>query len=245
MLQQFGLIGYPLGHSFSKKYFQDKIDTAHLNDRIKYDTFPLPSADLIPGFLDTPHLSGFNITIPYKEAIIPFLDYKSEAVDAIRSCNVVKIKNGSLYGYNTDIDGFEKSFFALKKEIHKKALVLGTGGASKAICYVLNKRDIPFKIVSRNKTDHYLSYNDLNKDILDEYNIIINTTPLGMWPNIDACPILPYSYITKKHYVYDLVYNPDETLLLKKAKEQGATAKNGLDMLYALLEICWEIWMIK
>lgn len=244
-MSTYGLIGYPLGHSFSKLYFTEKFNKENINSI--YNLFPIENinlvSDLISSNLD---LRGFNVTIPYKQQIIPFLDEVEEEASAIGAVNVVKIieRDGKrvLKGYNSDIYGFYESIRPLIKTCHKKALILGTGGASKAIAAMLKKLNIIYTFVSRNAKDGQLSYLDIDAQIMKEYTVIINCSPVGMSPNVDEAPMLPYEYFTDEHIAYDLVYNPLETKFLKLAKEHGATTKNGLEMLYLQAERAWSIW---
>lgn len=244
-MSTYGLIGYPLGHSFSKLYFAEKFNKENINSI--YNLFPIENinlvSDLISSNLD---LRGFNVTIPYKEQIIPFLDEVEEEASAIGAVNVVKIieRDGKriLKGYNSDIYGFYESIRPLIKTCHKKALILGTGGASKAIAAMLRKLNIIYTFVSRSAKDGQLSYLDIDAQIMKEYTVIINCSPVGMSPNVDEAPMLPYEYFTDEHIAYDLVYNPLETKFLKLAKEHGATTKNGLEMLYLQAERAWSIW---
>lgn len=244
-MSTYGLIGYPLGHSFSKLYFTEKFNKENINSI--YNLFPIENinlvSDLISSNLD---LRGFNVTIPYKEQIIPFLDEVEEEASAIGAVNVVKIieRDGKriLKGYNSDIYGFYESIRPLIKTCHKKALILGTGGASKAIAAMLRKLNIIYTFVSRSAKDGQLSYLDIDAQIMKEYTVIINCSPVGMSPNVDEAPMLPYEYFTDEHIAYDLVYNPLETKFLKLAKEHGATTKNGLEMLYLQAERAWSIW---
>ncbi len=244
-MSTYGLIGYPLGHSFSKLYFTEKFNKENINSI--YNLFPIENinlvSDLISSNLD---LRGFNVTIPYKQQIIPFLDEVEEEASAIGAVNVVKIieRDGKriLKGYNSDIYGFYESIRPLIKTCHKKALILGTGGASKAIAAMLRKLNIIYTFVSRSAKDGQLSYLDIDAQIMKEYTVIINCSPIGMSPNVDEAPMLPYEYFTDEHIAYDLVYNPLETKFLKLAKEHGATTKNGLEMLYLQAERAWSIW---
>lgn len=236
----YGLIGKELKHSFSPTYFLNKFEKEGITNS-DYQLFPLKNIEDFPEFIKKhKNLKGLNVTIPYKQAIIPFLDEIDAAAKEINAVNTIQFKDGKLIGYNTDILGFEKSILPLLKKKHKKALVFGTGGASKAVVFVLKKLKIPYKLVSRSKTK--LSYTDIDEKRLKKYRILINTTPLGMFPNIEECPEIDYKSISKKHLVYDLVYNPLETTFLKKAKKQGAKTKNGLEMLEIQAEEAWKIW---
>ncbi len=239
----FGLIGYPLSHSFSKKYF-DKKFSAEKIDNAFFELFSIEKIEALHEILKlNKNLSGLAVTIPYKKEVLPFLDETDELVNKTGACNCISIRSGKLCGYNTDIMGFEGSF---KKNIsthHNKALVLGTGGAATAVEFVLKKMNIPYRSVSRkNNEADVLTYDQLNKDILQEYSIIINTTPVGTYPNVEEAPALPYEFITKEHYLFDLVYNPAETKFLQLGKEKGAVTQNGYDMLVLQAEENWRIW---
>ena len=248
-MRTFGLIGFPLTHSFSQKYFTLKFEDENINAR--YLNFPISSIDDFPElFKHHPYLAGLNVTIPYKQQVIPFLNELDSAAKDIGAVNVIKIswdsKTPHLKGYNSDIVGFRASLFPLLTIDHKKALVLGTGGASKAVVEALNLLNIDFKYVSRSpKGSDIIAYEELNEEITANHKLIINTTPLGMYPNVDNCPDIPYEAITPEHLLYDLVYNPEETLFLKKGREKGAKTKNGLEMLYLQAEEAWRIWNEK
>lgn len=241
-MQLFGLIGYPLAHSFSKKYFTEKFEKERLAD-YAYENFPVISVDKIKAILQNhPELKGLNVTIPYKEQVIPFLDEMNEMVKETGACNCIKISNEKLLGYNTDIIAFERS---LKKNLqphHSKALILGTGGSAKAVKYVLKKIDIPFLSVSRKVSEENLSYEQITPALLSEYHLIINTTPLGMFPDIAHAPSIPYDALTPQHFLFDLIYNPEKTLFLQKGEERGAMIKNGYEMLILQAEESWRIW---
>jgi shikimate dehydrogenase len=241
-MRLFGLIGYPLSHSFSKKYFTEKFETESITD-CRYELFPLTSINELPELLSiNPELEGLNITIPYKKQILPFL-HSSAIPDGLQACNCIQIKNGKLIGYNTDAIGFEKSITPLLQPHHTKALVLGNGGAAEAIVFVLKKLGIAFDIVSRKiHNGSTLTYNDISERIINDSTVIINTTPLGMYPKEDDSPDIPYQFISDKHLLYDLVYNPAKTLFLQKGKERGATIKNGEEMLALQAEESWKIW---
>lgn len=241
-MKKYGLIGNPLGHSFSQQYFRDKFRTQGIADA-DYLNFELTSLDEEISLLKRDKdLSGLNVTIPYKSAILPFLDDATEAVDTIKACNCINVVGGKWIGHNADIVGFQKSFVELLKPYHKKALVLGTGGSSKAVAYVLKEMAIDFLFITRNPKEHALSYTQLDKKTIGEYLVIINTTPLGMFPNVDAQPEIPYQYLSNMHYCYDLVYNPPLTNFLKLAAKSGASIKNGSDMLVIQAEESWRIW---
>ncbi|MEJ5994080.1 shikimate dehydrogenase [Pedobacter sp. Du54] len=246
MLRTFGLIGYPLSHSFSKKFFSEKFEKEKIAG-CTYELFPVENAESILGLInENPSLCGLNVTIPHKLAVIPFIDELDDAAAKIGAVNCIRVHQSdsgiSLKGYNTDAYGFAESLKPSLEKHHQKALVFGDGGASKAVKYVLNQFGIPYQVVSRKQTSNTLQYNELTEDILNEYKLLINTTPLGMSPNLETYPPIPYQYLNHLHLAYDLVYNPDETVFLTKAKEQGAKIKNGLEMLYLQAERSWEIW---
>jgi shikimate dehydrogenase len=242
--RQFGLIGYPLSHSFSKKYFEDKFQKLQISD-CSYTTFPLENINLFPPLLEREKgLLGLSVTIPHKETVIPYLDELDETAKEIGAVNCIKITNGKLKGYNTDAFGFKQSLRPFLDINHTKALVFGTGGASKAIGYVLKKLHIDVWFVTRTKNKNIsnsFTYQELNEEIISVCKLLVNTTPVGMHPNTDCLP-LPYSAITSQHLVYDLIYNPAETLFLKKAKEQGALISNGHNMLCFQADEAWRIW---
>jgi len=242
-MRYFGLIGYPLSHSFSKAYFNQKFEQEGIP--AQYENYPIPSIEEFPELIRKyPLLEGINVTIPYKEAILPYLHSVSEVVRKTGACNCIRIRNGRLEGFNTDVLGFEKSLLKSLQRRHDRALVLGTGGASKAVQYVLDKLRIPFTVISRtaDPSAGILSYAELNEELLYNARLWINTTPLGMHPNVDSCPPLDYAQLGSGHYLYDLVYNPAETLFLKKGKEKGAITENGHDMLLIQAEEGWKIW---
>jgi shikimate dehydrogenase len=240
---KYGLIGKNISYSFSKKYFSNKFKVFHF-DNCEYLNFDIENIKNFPDILaETKGLKGLNVTIPYKEQIIPYLDKLSKNAKTIGAVNtIVFSKKKKLKGYNTDYYGFKKSLKPLLEEHHKKALILGTGGASKAVAFALRKLKIEFDFVSRTPSEYELSYDEVNEDIFDEYQIIINTTPVGTHPNIEDCPALDYSLFTPKHIAFDLVYNPEETSFLSKAKAQGATIKNGYEMLVFQAEKAWSLW---
>ena len=242
--KRFGLIGFPLSHSFSKKYFQEKFQKLQLTD-CSYSTFPLENISQFPALLEKEkNLLGLSVTIPHKEIVIPFLDELDETAKEIGAVNCIKITNGKLKGYNTDAFGFRQSLRPFLDVNHTKALVFGTGGASKAVGYVLKKLHIDVWFVTRTKQENSsnsLTYNELNKEIISACKLLVNTTPVGMYPDTDYLS-LPYSAITPQHLVYDLIYNPTETLFLKKAKEQGASISNGYNMLCFQADEAWRIW---
>lgn len=238
----YGLIGKPLGHSFSANFFNKKFTDENIPER--YILFPLDSITELPSLLrNHPDLKGLNVTIPYKQTVIPYLDSLDKAAAEIGAVNVIKIsKDNSLKGYNSDAVGFKDSIEPLIHDHMKRALVLGTGGASKAVCYVLKMLGIEVLSVSRNSHDEVISYNDLSPEIISSHHIIVNTTPLGMWPNVDQAPDIPYHLLTPQHLCYDLVYNPETTTFMKRCAQNGATVKNGLDMLHGQALAAWRIW---
>ncbi|WP_343538918.1 shikimate dehydrogenase [Sphingobacterium thalpophilum] len=245
-MKKLGLIGFPLGHSFSKKYYLEKFQQEDIND-VDYDLYPIEHiSDFVPIYSDK-DFYGVNVTIPYKIEVMRYLDELSEEAKSIQAVNCVRIMHsddGSVYlkGYNTDAYGFETSLKPLLTPKDQKALVLGNGGAAKAVIYALNHLNIAYKLVSRTKqADHY-TYEELDASILSEYTVIINCSPVGTYPNITACPKLPYEYINENHLCYDLIYNPEETAFLRKGREQGARTKNGYEMLLLQAEKNWEIW---
>lgn len=240
MPAQYGLIGFPLSHSFSPKWFSEKFAAEGID--ATYKAFPLENIESINDLLANYPLKGLNVTIPYKTGVIDFLDELSPEVGTIGAVNCIDIRNGKRKGYNTDIIGFEQSLTPLLQPHHAKALVLGTGGAAKAVNYVLDKLGIERQSVSRNKTETTLTYQDLTEEIISSHTLIINTTPLGMPPNEDDAPPIPYNHITEKHLLYDLIYNPEETKFLQLGKQQRATTKNGHEMLILQAEASWNIW---
>lgn len=241
MKDQYGIIGYPLSHSFSPGFFNNKFREERID--AVYTAMPIADIGAFPKLLaDNPALKGLNVTIPYKEAIMPFLDELQADAKAIGAVNCIGIHKGKTTGYNTDIIGFRQSLLPLLQPRHTHALVLGTGGAAKAVKYVLAQLGISYKSVSRNTTQDGLLYSGITPEIIEEHTLIINTTPLGMYPHIDECPALPYSAMGPQHLVYDLIYNPDETRFLSLARAQGAVIKNGLEMLHIQALAGWEIW---
>lgn len=245
-MQKYGLLGYPLGHSFSKNYFNQKFDAEKIN--AEYINFEIPNIKDIKDVLkQNPDLKGLNVTIPYKEQVIPFLDDLDEDARLIGAVNVIKFSKGlfgktKLKGYNSDIIGFKQSIEPLLTETHRKALVLGTGGASKAVFQGLKQLGVGATFVSRTPKEFCITYDEITSKTMEQYTVIINTTPLGMFPNINSCPDIPYDMLTPGHLLYDLLYNPDETLFMKKGKEKGAVVKNGLEMLLLQAFAAWEIW---
>lgn len=235
-MRHYGIIGFPLVQSFSAKFFNEKFAREGID--AEYSLYPIASDELerIQHYVDT--LDGMNVTIPYKQTVIPYLERLDETAEAIGAVNVVY----KHVGYNTDCLGFIDSMKPLLREYDQKALVLGTGGASKAVCYGLRKLGVEPTLVSRTPKNGMLGYEDLNAEVMASHTILVNCTPLGMTPNIETCPDIPYAQITAQHLLYDCVYNPDETLFLKKGKAQGATTKNGMEMLYGQAKAAWRIW---
>jgi shikimate dehydrogenase len=241
-MRRFGLIGKTLSHSFSKNYFTQKFAQEHINN-CRYDLFELPTIEDLPALLlSYPDLEGLNVTIPYKQEVIPFLDEATEVVKEIGACNCIKISGGKLKGFNTDVVGFKRSLETHLLPDHDKALVLGTGGAARAVQYALQELGIEYKLVSRRKTGEGLGYEDIGEDILDQYPLIINTTPLGTYPNVDEAPPIPYKYLSPSHLLFDLVYNPAKTKFLQNGEAQGARIANGHEMLVLQAEESWRIW---
>jgi shikimate dehydrogenase len=243
-MREYGLIGFPLTHSFSKQYFEEKFSKEGLSD-CKFHNFPLKNIDEVKQVIaDHPELKGFAVTIPYKKKIIRFLDEGTDAVKQMVACNCVKIEDGKLKGFNTDVIGFERSFLKLRKSQHQKALILGTGGAADAVAYVFRKLGIDYLFVSRSRElrSMTISYRALAESLFNDYTIIVNCTPVGTFPNVDEYPVIPYQYLTSDHYLYDLVYNPSETQFLKKGAEQGAVVCNGYEMLCLQAEENWRLW---
>ncbi len=237
----FGLIGHPLTHSFSKQYFDNKFKKDGLVD-VFFELFDIKHIEEVNTLIANKSLKGFAITIPYKQQIIPFLSKASSVVEQINACNCVKVVDGKLIGFNTDVIGFEKSLLKDLKPHHTQALVLGNGGASAAVKFVLNKHKIQFKTVSRTDTNDCLKYEDLNEAMLQTHTLIINTTPLGTYPDIESFPNIPYQYLTPQHYLFDLVYNPTITAFMQKGLQQHSFVKNGYEMLAIQAEENWKIW---
>lgn len=244
-MKKYGLIGYPLGHSFSMGYFNEKFKNEAIN--AVYENFEIPDIqDITTVIGSNPDLAGFNVTIPYKEKVMDYLDYIAPEAAEIGAVNVVKVThNGEravLKGFNSDVVGFVNSIKPLLRPLHKKALVLGTGGASKAVEYGLRKLGLETIKVSRTEKNNTITYGQVTPELLSEYKVIVNCTPCGMAPHFDECPNLPYDSIDDSFLLYDLIYNPEETLFLRKGKEKDATVKNGLEMLLLQAEEGWNIW---
>lgn len=245
-MHKLGLLGKNISYSFSRGYFKSKFEREGIND-ITYENFDIEDISIFPSIIqNTEGLKGLNVTIPYKQAVMPFLDKIDEKAKAIGAVNTIKVKkNGKLVGYNTDCYGFKKSLKPYLKAHHKTALILGTGGASKAVAYVLKELGIAYEYVSRTASPNVrFTYDDLNESIIDEFEIIINCSPLGTFPNVENCPNIPYGGISEKHILYDLIYNPLETKFLKIGKEHNATTINGLKMLELQAEKSWSIWKV-
>ena len=240
-MKQYGLIGKSLGHSFSKSYFENKFIKEQIQNA-SYSNFPLESIEEFKSLIKKTTFRGLNVTIPYKSSIIPFLDELSEETKSIGAVNTIQFKNNRLIGYNTDYLGFHKAIKPFLQNTMEQALILGTGGASKAVVYALEKIGIKCLCVSRLPNEQQLNYNQLNDLVLKHHLLIVNTTPLGTAPNINECPDIPYQFITEQHLLVDLVYNPEETLFLKKGKENLANILNGKSMLIHQAEEAWKIW---
>lgn len=242
-MRLFGLVGFPLSHSFSKKYFTEKFEKEELAD-CRFENFSIESIDYFPGLVNKyPQLNGLAITIPYKQSVLQFIDDLSGIPNGLTACNCIKITNHKLFGFNTDFIGFEKSISPLLTPLHQHALVLGNGGATSAIVFALRQLGISYDVVSRKMhKGSTLTYNELNEAVLKKAKLIINTTPLGMYPNVDTCPDIPYQFIADEHLLYDLTYNPVKTLFLQKGEERGAAIKNGEEMLVLQAEENWRIW---
>ncbi|RYZ98657.1 MAG: shikimate dehydrogenase [Sphingobacteriaceae bacterium] len=262
-MRKFGLIGYPLSHSFSKKYFAEKFEKEGITDAV-YELYPIEDIKDFNKFLHTnPDLCGINVTIPYKVDVIKHIDWLDAEAKHVGAVNTIRIDKESpisvafqgevgfggddfrLEGFNTDVYGFEMSLKPFLHGHHTSALVLGNGGAAKAVSYVLDKLEIPYQSVTRRELPGTILFEDITPDMIAENKIIINTTPVGTSPDINECPPIPYEYITHQHLLYDLIYNPEQTLFLQKGAEQGAATKNGLEMLILQAEKAWEIWNSK
>ncbi len=244
-MDKYGLIGFPLGHSFSISYFNEKFQNEDIP--AEYINFEISSIDDLPEVLSsTPELKGLNVTIPYKEKVIDFLDAISPEARAIGAVNVIRITHKGnkihLKGFNSDVIGFRQSIEPLLEKCHKKALILGTGGASKAVNHGLKSLGLETVFVSRYERNGTIQYDNITPEVIEEYNVIVNCTPVGMYPHVDECPKLPYEAMNHDTLLYDLLYNPDETLFMKKGAEHGATVKNGLEMLLLQAFASWEFW---
>lgn len=240
-MDRYGIIGFPLGHSFSRAFFTEKFQKEHID--AEYVNFEIPSAHLLPEIVrSNPHLRGLNVTLPYKEAVIPMLDSMSDEAREIGAVNVIQVREGRLKGFNSDIIGFMGSLRPLLKPWHQHALVLGTGGASRAIRVGLERVGLDWTYVSRTAAEGRLTYSALTPEVMEHFQVIVNCSPVGMFPKVDACPDIPYHLLSPRHLLYDLVYNPEETLFLKRGAQQGATIKNGLEMLHLQALASWEFW---
>lgn len=241
MKNKFGLLGKDIDYSFSRAYFSKKFSSEAID--ATYDNFDIESISHFPSILkDHPNIAGMNVTIPYKESVMPFLTTIDAEAKAIGAVNTIKFDQGKLIGFNTDHYGFKKSLQPQLEKRHKRALILGTGGASKAVAYTLRQLDIKFHYVSRNPDFEELNYSDIDEDIIHSYKLIINCTPLGTYPDISRAPNIPYEAISEKHLLFDLIYNPTETIFLKQGKARGANICNGLKMLEYQAEKSWSIW---
>lgn len=242
-MKTFGIIGFPLTHSFSRHYFTEKFIKEGITDCV-YKTFPIQSIAEFPLLLkNNPDLRGLNVTIPHKQSVFQYLHTATGIPSGLKACNCIKIKDGKTFGYNTDIAGFENSILPLLKEQHKQALILGNGGAAEAVKFVLQRLNIGYQFVSRSlHNGSTLTYADLDEKIMTEHSLVINTTPVGTFPDINSCPDIPYQFLHSQHLLVDLVYNPAKTLFLQKGEEQGATIKNGFEMLVIQAEESWKLW---
>lgn len=242
-MRTFALVGRNISYSFSRKYFAEKFAKEQIAN-CEYINFDIPTIEGLPTLIrSTPTLAGMNVTIPYKEAILPLLDEQDDALIAIKACNTIKLlPSGKLKGYNTDYIGFRDSLVPYLKPHHHSALILGTGGASKAVAFALSQLGIPFQLVSRESSATAISYDELTKELIESHSLIINTTPLGTFPKTEAFPAIPYQWITSRHLLYDLIYNPERTTFLCKGAAQGATILNGYPMLVLQAEAAWKIW---
>ena len=245
-MDKYGLIGYPLGHSFSRTFFNQKFAAEHID--AEYVNFEIQDVKELKNILkENPNLRGLNVTLPHKTNVIALLDEMDDDARQIGAVNVIKFIKGrfgklKLKGYNSDVIGFKQSIEPLLNETHHKALILGTGGASKAVFQGLKQLGIESLYVTRTPKKDCIVYEDITPQILEQYTVIVNTTPLGMYPHINSAPTIPYELLTSGHLLYDLLYNPDETLFMKKGKEKGAVVKNGLEMLLLQAFAAWEIW---
>ncbi|MBL7704853.1 MAG: shikimate dehydrogenase [Taibaiella sp.] len=239
-MKVYGIIGKSLQHSFSPRYFNNKFSDYNID--AVYEAFELENIDAFPGLLRQKQLAGINVTIPYKEQVIPFLDELDPSAESIGAVNCIQAHKGRLVGYNTDITGFTRSLQPLLKAQHRRALVLGTGGAAKAIQQGLQQLDIPYTVVSRSGVPGTISYPQIDEQVMNTHPIIINTTPLGTFPDITEKPDLPYDYLNTNHLLYDLVYNPEITAFLQEGRQRAAQVKNGFEMLCIQAEAGWDIW---
>lgn len=240
-MDKYGLIGFPLGHSFSRGFFTEKFAREGID--AEYVNFEIPDASMLLDVIrDNPELRGLNVTLPHKQAVIPLLDELSDEAKEIGAVNVIRVRDGKLKGFNSDIIGFTESIKPLLQPWHKKALILGTGGASRAIRVGLTRLGIEWTYVSRTPREGMLTYSDLTADVMQQYMVIVNCSPVGMFPKTGEAPNIPYELLTPKHLLYDLVYNPEETLFMQKGRAQDAIVKNGLEMLHLQAIASWEFW---
>lgn len=240
-MDKYGLIGFPLGHSFSRGFFTEKFAREGID--AEYVNFEIPDASMLLDVIrDNPELRGLNVTLPHKQAVIPLLDELSDEAKEIGAVNVIRVRDGKLKGFNSDIIGFTESIKPLLQPWHKKALVLGTGGASRAIRVGLTRLGIEWTYVSRTPREGMLTYSDLTAEVMQQYMVIVNCSPVGMFPKTGEAPNIPYELLTPKHLLYDLVYNPEETLFMQKGRAQDAIVKNGLEMLHLQAIASWEFW---
>jgi shikimate dehydrogenase len=243
-MKRYGLIGYPLTHSFSKSFFEKKFDQENLSDA-RFDLFPMNDINEFSGLIQsTEGLKGFAVTIPHKKNILPLLNELDETAREIGAVNCVRVRNGHTKGFNTDVMGFEQTLKTTRADCHKHALVLGSGGASACVQYVLKKHGIAFQLVGRSKNNDVIDllYDELTEWHIRQHTLIVNTTPLGMSPNEETCPLIPYAYLNEHHTLIDLVYNPSETIFMKKGREKGALVENGYEMFRVQAEENWRIW---
>jgi shikimate dehydrogenase len=241
-MRKFGLIGLPLTHSFSKQFFTEKFEKEQITDCL-YENYPLEKIEDLPALLAANRdIVGLNVTIPYKKDVVPFLTDAAPAVKKTGACNCIRIDGKKRVGYNTDVIGFHLSLMPHLRVQHQRALILGTGGASAAVEFVLQQIAMPYLIVSRNPGTNSIGYDQLSEDLMESHTLIVNTTPLGTFPAVETYPPIPYQYVTDQHFLYDMVYNPTETIFLKQGREKGATILNGMDMLIGQANASWDIW---
>jgi shikimate dehydrogenase len=241
-MRLFGLIGKPLTHSFSKGYFNTFFQENGIRDH-RYENFELDQINALTDLVGSQSgLAGLNVTIPYKEVVLPYLHFQDEVVQAVGACNCIKISAGQLFGFNTDVIGFRESLRSRLKSHHNKALILGTGGAAKAVAYILKQLDIEYLTVSRKTNSDSLSYEEVNAEMLADHTLIVNTTPLGMYPHLETYPPIDYTKLSSAHLLYDLVYNPEKTSFLQQGEANGATILNGYEMLLIQAKESWRIW---
>ena len=240
-MDKYGIIGFPLGHSFSKGFFTEKFARESID--AQYLNFEIPDATMLKDVLrENPELRGLNVTLPHKQAVIPLLDELSDEAREIGAVNVIRVRDGRLKGFNSDIIGFSESIKPLLQPHHSNALILGTGGASRAIRVGLSRLGIEWTYVTRSPREGMFAYSDLTPEVMKEYTVIVNCSPVGMFPKVDQAPAIPYELLTPKHLLFDLVYNPEDTLFMQKGREQGAIVKNGLEMLHLQAVASWRFW---